>query len=108
MGRTIGKNISKSINSKYSQKFFDPGTQSATDALKTSSKRGIQKTAAATGDFFINKIANEITEVSKYSQPNNSETVTNEHGKEIPQEIPKERYVPPKKRQKIIDHLRLI
>ena len=41
MGRTIGKNTSKNINSKYSQKIFDPSTQSATDALKTSSKRGI-------------------------------------------------------------------
>ena len=31
-----------------------------------------------------NKIANRITKVSKNSQQNNSETVTNEHDKEIP------------------------
>ena len=36
-------------------------------------------------------------------QQNNSDTVTNEHNKEIP----KERYIPPEERQKIIDELRL-
>ena len=39
--------------------------------------------------------------VSKSSQQNNSETVTNEHDKEIP----KERYISLEKRQKIIDNL---
>ena len=51
-----------------------------------------------------NKIANRITKVSKNSQQNNSETITNEHDKEIP----KERYISLQKRQKIIDDLRLI
>ena len=51
-----------------------------------------------------NKIANRITKVSKNSQQNNSETVTNENDKEIP----KERYISPEERQKIIDDLRLI
>ena len=41
--------------------------------------------------------------VSKNSQQNNSETVTNEHNKEIP----KERYISPEKIQEIIDNLRL-
>ena len=36
--------------------------------------------------------------------PNNLETVTNENDKEIP----KERYISPEKRQKIIDNLRSI
>ena len=45
-----------------------------------------------------------ITKVSKTSQQNNSETVTNEHDKKIPEE----RYISPKKRQIIIDDLRLI
>ena len=31
-----------------------------------------------------NKIANEITKISKNSPQNNSETVKNEHDKEIP------------------------
>ena len=45
---------------------------------------------------------------SKNSKQTNSETVTNNHGKEIPKEILKERYVTPEKRQKIIGDLILI
>ena len=50
-----------------------------------------------------NKIANRITNFSKNSQQNNSETVTNKHD----QAIPKERYVSSEERQEIIDELRL-
>ena len=42
-----------------------------------------------------NKIANEITKVSKNSQQNNLEVVANEYDKEIP----KERYISPEKKQ---------
>ena len=87
---------------KYSQKLLDHAKISATDALKTSSKRVIQKTVEATGDLIGNKIANKITGVSKKLQQNNSETVTNENDKEIP----KERYVSPEERQEILDELR--
>ena len=37
--------------------------KSETDALKTSSKRVIQKTAKATGDLIDNKIASKIMRV---------------------------------------------
>ena len=37
----------------------------ATDAIKTASKRAIQKTAEATGHLISNEIANKITIVSK-------------------------------------------
>ena len=43
-------NIGKNISSKYSQKLLDSTKKSATDAIKTASKRAIQKTAEATGD----------------------------------------------------------
>ena len=43
IGKSIGKNIIKSLNGKYSQKLLDHAKQSATDANKTSSKRVIQK-----------------------------------------------------------------
>ena len=56
-----------------------------------------QKTAKATGDL----ISNKIEKVSKNSQRSNAETVINENDKEIP----KERYVFPEERQKIIDIL---
>ena len=45
-----------------------------------------------------NKIANKITWVSKSPQQNNSETVTNEDDKKIP----KERYISPEERQKLL------
>ena len=39
--RNMGKNISKNLSSKYSQKLLDHAKQSATDALKTASKKVI-------------------------------------------------------------------
>ena len=43
MGRNICKNTSKNLSNKYSQKLLYHTKQSATDALKTASKRAIQK-----------------------------------------------------------------
>ena len=71
----------------------------ATDVLKSASEKAIQKTAEIAGDFIGNKIVDKITSVSKTSPRNNS--VTNE------EEIPREKYISPEKRQKIIDDLRL-
>ena len=108
MSKNIGKNKSKNFIDKYSRKFLDFAKQSATDALKTFSKRVTQKTVETTGYLIDNKIANKITGVSKNSLQNNSETVTNENDNKIPIELPKERYISPEERQKIIDELRLI
>ena len=60
------------MSGKYGQKFLDHAKQYATEALETSSKRVIQKTAGATDDFISNKIANRITKVSKNSQKSNT------------------------------------
>ena len=100
MGKNIDKKISKNVRSEYSQNLFDHAKQSATDALETASKRKIQKAAEATGDLIRNKIADEISRVSKKSPQNNSETNQ--------KEILRERYISPEQRQKIIDDLRLI
>ena len=43
-------------------------------------------------------MSNKITKVSKNSQQNNSDRVSNEHDKEMP----KERYISPEHRQEII------
>ena len=43
------------------QRHLDRAKKSATDALKTSSKRVIEKTTEAIGDFIGIKIANRIT-----------------------------------------------
>ena len=42
---SFAKNIGENIISKYSQKLVDSAKNSATDAIKTASKRAIQKTA---------------------------------------------------------------
>ena len=75
MGKNIDKNISKNLSCKYGpgmfaihQKLFDHTKKSSIDALKTSSKRVIIKTAEAAGDLIGNKIANRMTKVSKNSQ----------------------------------------
>ena len=45
----------------------------------------------------------KMTKVSK-----TSETVTKENDKEILKEIPKERYISPEEREKVIDNLKLL
>ena len=92
--KNTSTNISKTVSGKYSQKLLDHAKQSATDALKTASKRANQKTAEETGDFINIKIADRLTGVSLISEQNNSETVTNYHDKEIP----KEKYIFPDER----------
>ena len=51
----MGKNLSK----KYDQKILDSAKKSTTDAIKTASKRAIQKTTEGTGDLIDNKIADK-------------------------------------------------
>ena len=62
---SFAKNIGKNLINKYGQKLVDSAKKSATDALKTVSKRAIQKTAGATGDLVGNKIVDKTTGVSK-------------------------------------------
>ena len=99
--KNMCRNIGKNLSIKYNQKLLDHAKQSATDALKTTSKRAIQKTAEETGDLIWNKAADKITRVLKTSPKNNSETVTNE------EEILRGRYISPELRHKIINDLRL-
>ena len=61
MGKNIGKHVSKNLSDKYSQKRLDHAKQSATDTIKTTSKRVIWKTAEATW----NKIVDRFTKESK-------------------------------------------
>ena len=104
IGKNIGKNISQNLSGKYCQKLIDHAKESATGEFKKASKTTIQKTAETTGDLIGKAIADKITKVSKTLQQNNSQTITNEHDKEIP----KERYISPEEKQKIIDDLRSI
>ena len=74
---------------------MDTVTKTGIDAAKTASKRLVQKTAEATRDLIGNRIADKITSLRK--------TKSKEKEKE---EERQEIYIPPKKRQQIIDNLR--
>ena len=64
---THGTKVTKNVSNKYSQKLLDTANKSTTDAIKTASKRAIQKTVGATGDVSGNKIADKLTNISKKS-----------------------------------------
>ena len=72
----------------------DTATKTEIDAAKSSSKRVVQKSAEITGDLIGNKIAGKITSIGKPKE------------KEKTKEID-EIYIPPEKRQQIIDDLKL-
>ena len=93
--------FARNLNNKYGQKLVDSAKKYATDAFKIAGKRTIQKTAEATGDLIGNKIADQITSYSK-------KAANEPHSNNVSNEIPKERYISPQERQKIIDELRLI
>ena len=86
--------FARTFGDKYGKKLMDTATKTGIDVAKTASKRVFQKTAEATGDLIRNKIADKITSLGK--------TKSKEKEKEE-QEI----YIPPEKRQQIIDDLRL-
>ena len=93
--------MGKSLSSKYDQKLLDSTRKFATDAIKTASKRSIQKTAETTSDLIGNKIADKITIVSKKPSNNNNDdnAELTTHNK---------RYISPEERQQIINELRLV
>ena len=99
------------MSNRYNQKLVDTAKKSATDAIKTASKRAIQKAVKATGDLVANKIADKITakpspkDVTSASKKSHNEEV---QSNEVNNEVPKERYISPKERQRIIDELTLI
>ena len=86
--------FAKKIGNKNGKKLMNLATTTGIDAAKPASKRIVQKTTEATGDLIGNKIADKITSLSKSK------------GKEKEDER-QEIYIPPEKRQQIIDDLRL-
>ena len=55
----------KNLSDKYCQKLLDSAKKSTKGAIKTASKREIQKAAEATGDLIGNKNADKTTSVLK-------------------------------------------
>ena len=85
----------RKFDDKYGKKLIDTATKTGIDAAKTASKRVVQKTAEATGDLIGNKIADKITSVGKSKEDDKTKKV---------EDII---YIPPEKRQQIIDDLKL-
>ena len=84
--------FARNFSDKYSKYLMDVSKTFA----KTAGKKIPKETAKATGDLIGNKIADKIT--AKPSKKSHDEVIN---------EIPKERYISPKERQKIIDELKL-
>ena len=109
---SFAKNAIRNLSNKYGQKPVDSAKKSATDALKTAGKRGIQKTAETTGDLVGHKIADKITSISKKPAKgsHSKELLSNEANNEIPKDIYIYIYIYiyPQERQQIVHELRLI
>ena len=99
---SFAKNIGKTLSNKYSQKLLDTAKKSTTDAIKTPSKRSIQKTAEATGGLIGDKIADKITSVSKKHK-----TMNQKQAGPVRRTYPK-RYMCPEETQQIIDEVIII
>ena len=94
------KNVGKDLSNKYGQKLLDSTKKSTTDAIKTASKRAIQKTAEATGDLIGNKTSALKTSVKALQN--------NETEEDIERATPKKRYISPEERKQIIEELKLV
>ena len=73
------------------RRLTDTATKTGIEAAQTASKGVVQKTVGATGDLTGNKIADQITSVGK------------SRNKEKKKDEVEETYIPPEKRQKIIN-----
>ena len=91
----MGKNLSL----KHGLKLQTPQKKSGTDALKTTSRRALQKTVKLTEDLVGDKITDKITRtaLSKSTRPLQIDEASTERPKE---------YIPPERWQQIINELR--
>ena len=96
--------FARSMSNKYGKKLVDTAKKSATDAIKTTSKRAIQKTGEAKGDLAGNKIADKITSVS--NKKSTKKLPTNDEDAGL--STHKKRHKSPEERLQIIDELRLV
>ena len=85
--------FARKFANKYGKKLMDNATKTGIDAAKSASKWVVQKTAEAAVDLIGNKISDKINSIGKPKE------------KEITNKV-EEIYIPPKKRQQIIDDLR--
>ena len=80
--------FARNFSDKYTKSLMDKGIDVSKKFSKTAGKKILKETA--TGDLIGNKITDKITSASKKSQSD-----------EVNNEIPKERYISPNKRQEL-------
>ena len=85
--------FARNFRDKYSKSLMDKGMDLSKSFAKSAGKKILKETAKATGDLIGNKISGKIT-----AKPSKNHMM---------KEIPKERYISPKERQKIINELKL-
>ena len=83
--------MGKNLSNKYGQKLLNSAKKSTTGAIKTASKRAIQKIAEATGHLIANKNAEKKTPPKEMHSQNEDEI-----------EVPEERYISPEKTNKLL------
>ena len=86
--------FARKYGDNYGKKLMDTATKTGIDAAKTTSTRVVQKTAEATRDLIGNKIADKITSIGKPKEKEKTNKA-------------EEIYIPPEKRQQIINDLKL-
>ena len=86
--------FARKFGDKYGKKVMDTATKTGMDAARIASKKVVRRTAEATGDLIANKRADKITSLGKTKS---KEKENEEQGI----------YMPPEKKQQIIDDLRL-
>ena len=97
--------FARNFSDKYSKSLMDKGIDVSKKFAKTAGKKILKKTAKATGDLIGNKIADKITakpspkDVTSVSKKSYNEEIQSD---EVNNEIPKERYISPKERQKLL------
>ena len=85
---TYATKVAKNLSNNYVQKLLDSAKRSTTDAIKTASRRAIQKTAEAIDDLIGNKIADKTTSVWKKSSSKHSDDEV-EVDRVSPKDVPK-------------------
>ena len=93
------ENMGKNLNIKYTQKLLDSAKKSTANAIKTASKRAIQKTAKSTDDLIGNLTAEKITSVSNFSKHSKDDDANSKI------EVQIKRYISSEERQEITDEL---
>ena len=101
--KNMGKNIGKNVSKNYSQKLLDYAKQSA---LKSTSKRVIQKTAEAAVALIVTKTIDLTRKSQELHQIIiQKQLKMKEQNTRFDEAIPKKRCISPRERQEIIDDL---